>query len=206
MTEPMREAGGPKLRCLGGSEPPPEVSLGLKDLSLLSGSARAHFWDALGPALRDPVPRELEPLLERFQQAHQVAQGPLVRAIAACRLLLREAAQRTTSGDDFAHDLAGLNAGSGELEAILMPGFESAMAALRQEILAGSLADHGKLLVGVDWRVDSMVCSDRGEKLQSPVVVVTLRYLEGGQPGRFTVQALPDMLQQLRTMCAKILG
>jgi hypothetical protein len=206
MSGSEREAGGPTLACLGGSEPPPEMALGLKDLLHLSPGAKAHFWEALGPALPDPVPKELDGLLDRFQQAHEVPQGRLLRAIAACRMLLREAARRPTSADDFAQDVARLGGGAGEIAAILMPGFGAAMTALRQEILAATLSDHGKLLVGVDWRVDSMLLSNRGEKLQSPVAVVTLRYLEGGQPGRFTVQALPDMLQELQAMCSKILG
>jgi hypothetical protein len=51
-----------------------------------------------------------------------------------------------------------------------------------------------------------MMLSQRGDALQSPVAMVTLRYVEGGQPGRITVLALPDMLQALQAMCEKILS
>jgi hypothetical protein len=53
------------------------------------------------------------------------------------------------------------------------------MVAVKQEILYGTLTDHGKLLVGVDWRVDSMLNSHRGQSVPSPVTMVTLRYVEG---------------------------
>ncbi len=38
-----------------------------------------------------------------------------------------------------------------------MPEFDRAMVAVKQEILYGTLTDHGKLLVGVNWRGDYVV-------------------------------------------------
>jgi hypothetical protein len=191
------------LHCWGGEQPPSEVALGVKDIALLNDGARRHFWEALGPSLQHPLPDDLDQRIAAFQREHDVAEGPLVRAIQACRALLRKAARRSLSPEVFAEDLRAL--GGEELEALLMPGWERAMTALRQEVLYGSLIDHGKLLVGVDWRVDQMMVSHRGDKLQSPVAQVTFRYMEGKEEHRLTVQALPDTLGALQDMCKRIL-
>lgn len=117
--------------------------------------------------------------LDAFQQEHQAPRGRLARAIKSCRFLLREAGRREVSAQTFEADLDRLSDRPGELTAIIMPGFDRAMVAVKQEILYGTLTDHGKLLVGVDWRVDSMLNSHRGQSVPSPVTMVTLRYVEG---------------------------
>jgi hypothetical protein len=191
------------LHCWGGEEPPSDILLGIKDIALLTESARRHFWEALGPSLQYPLPTELEQLVAAFQREHELQQGPLARALKSCRALLRKAARRNISREAFADDLR--KVGGEELEALLMNGWERAMAALRQEVLYGSLIDHGNLLVGVDWRVDQMMVSHRGDKLQSPVAQITFRYMEGKEERRLTMQALPDTLGALQDMCKRIL-
>ena len=68
---------------------------------------------------------------------------------------------------------------------------------MRQEVLQGTLADHGKLLLGVDWRLDSVQASNRGSKMRVPVALLTLRFREGEQTQRITLQVLPETLREL---------
>ncbi|RLB60523.1 MAG: hypothetical protein DRI90_13550 [Deltaproteobacteria bacterium] len=194
------------LDCLGGTEPPAELILGVKDLLSLPKAVKQAFWDALGPVLQYPLPKDLDARLDVFRRQHEVSAGHFARALTACRNLLVGAGRHDVEREAFAADLGRLPGPEGELAEILMPGFDQAIQGIKQEILYGTLVDHGKLLVGVDWRVDSIIHSNRGRQLSSPVTQVTLRYVEGKQERRITVQALPDVLQQLQAMCQQVLG
>ncbi len=205
MRERDRSAPHRALQCLGGEEPSPETILGLKDLLLLPSSAKAHFWDAFGPTLQHPLPNNLEEILTTFQRKHNAPQGRLARAIEACRTLFQGAGRQEISADAFKADLTLISTDAEQLAAVLMPGFEQAMATVKKAILHGTLLDHGNLLIDVSWRVDSMLHSHRGRKLYSPVTLVTLRYLEGKNEHRITLQALPDLLKRLQAMCEEIL-
>jgi hypothetical protein len=43
-------------------------------------------------------------------------------------------------------------------------------------------------------------------KLRMPVALLTLHYREGADLGRMTLQALPDMVQELKAACEKVLA
>ena len=105
---------------------------------------------------------------------------------------------------DFAEDLARLGDG-GEIRAALLPGYAMAMTALRGDMALGALADHGKVVDGVAWRVEHVTASNRGQGLDVPVVVLTLAYREGERRDRVTLQLLPDALVELQAMCARLL-
>ncbi len=64
--------------------------------------------------------------------------------------------------------------------------------------MQGTLADHGKVLTGLSWRVDNVTSSDRGADLASPVVFLTLRYQEGKDSDSVTLQLTPESLQELK--------
>ncbi|MBW2459191.1 MAG: hypothetical protein JRI68_32135 [Deltaproteobacteria bacterium] len=206
MTQGESENAPRALDCLGGAEPPTELTLGLKDLLSLPKGTKQAFWDALGPVLQYPLPKDLDTRLDAFRRRHEVPAGKFARAITACRTLLVGAGQNDLTREAFEADLGRLPDPEGKLLGILLPGFDQAIQSVKQEILYGALADHGKLLVGVDWRVDKMIHSNRGRQLSSPVTQITLRYVEGKQERRITIQALPDLLQQLQAMCQQILG
>ena len=76
---------GPKLHCLGGQKPPPELLRGLEALLSLPPGARKHFWDALMPSLRSPLPADLDDQLDRFCSTHSTAEGPLGLALGQSR-------------------------------------------------------------------------------------------------------------------------
>jgi hypothetical protein len=178
----------------------------LCELAQLPAGAHESLWALLALALPEQIPTSLDGAIERFAAAHAVPEGRLVRALRACRLLLRQAARRNLSAADLAEDLAAL-AGSneGDVQAILMPHYAAAMDLLRHEVRYGALTDHGKLLARVDWRVDLVKHADRGVEIEEPVVLVTLHLLDGDKRERVTFQALPDMLSELQTMCQQLL-
>lgn len=202
------------LHCLGGREPPPEVVSELRLLAELPARAHSGLWRALGPCLGDAPAlaggaAAIEQRLEELCGESGVSSADLSRVIRSARFLLREAARLDIERPLFERDLDAIFSGDGErghrAKLTLLAGFDAAMAELRAEILEGTLADHGKLLVGVDWRVDTLSTSSRGVKLRTPVVVLTLRYQDGERRERITLQALPGVLEQLRRVCENIL-
>lgn len=172
-------------------------------LELPEGALRA-FWMLLSLALYDVPPRDLERESARFAEEHGIDPKVMAGALRAHRFLLREAAKRNITKEQYAEDLATV-AGDEErakrLHAVLLPGFEPAMERVKQEIITGGIADHGKVLTEVKWRVDSMLASDRGSSEQKRIGMLTIGYREGRREDRVTLQVLPDGLQALYEAC-----
>lgn len=211
MTEPTDEAPGPEaetgtpLRCLGGGVAPPQIAADLAQIASLPAAAQRRLWEALGPSLGEPVPPAVERVLDEFCRRYAAPDAVVARALKACRFLIREASQLDLPRAAFAEDLAVLGAPI-EVRDLLLAGYEQARAVVRAEILRGALFDHGRVLLGVDWRLDTISASSRGARLEAPVVMLTLRYQDGEEVHRLSVQAVPDALRDLQRMCAQILG
>ena len=195
-----------KLHCLGGISAPVEIVGDLRKLLDLPPRARQTLWEVLGMCLGAKIPPEAEARLTEFCKTHGADEGALGAAIKACRFLLRSAASLDLSRAVFAEDLANLSGEGQELSELLLAGYDRAKNLIRVEILQGALADHGKLCEGIDWRVDYLTSSNRGEKLRIPVAMLTLRYREGSRSDRITVQFLPDAIKDLRKICDQILS
>lgn len=204
---PAPEAPPPlRLHCLGGAEAPFDTSFDLREVRLLPPGAQKHLWRVLGPSLSEPIPDGVGRKLEAFAKEHQIPRERLARAIRACRFVLRAATMRDLPLDLFLQDVSGLlGTAESNVHLVLASGYERAKSAILHENLAGALGDHGKILLGVDWRVDTVNVSQRGAGVQSRVAFLTLRYLEGDTRGRVTVQALPDVVRQLRSICDVVL-
>jgi len=195
-----------RLHCLGGAEAPPEIPGDVRRVLKLSAIAKQCLWKVLGPSLNEAPPPGIDELVDQFCRAYDVSPDDLAPAIRGCRFLIREASRADLSTVQFAEDVAAVSGGSVELGAILLPGYEGAKVHLRREILRGALGDHGKLVEGITWRVDQVTGCDRGQGLRIPITLLTLRYREGDERGRVTVQLLPDAVRELRAACDKILG
>jgi hypothetical protein len=191
------------LHCLPGRSPPPELAGDLGRLRRLPAPAQGRLWEALGPSLREPMAREVEARLSAFCQQLGADPDELAPLLRACRFLLRAAARLDLASARFAEDLAALGADARTTE-LLLAGYEKAKSVLRLEILESTLTEHGKLLLGVDWRHDTINASQHGSALAAPVAVLTLRYQEGKQEQRLTLQALPSVLEQLERACAEL--
>jgi hypothetical protein len=195
-----------RLYCLGGGEAPSDLGADLRRLVRLPVEALQKLWQVLAPSLAESIAKETEQLLDLFCAAYKLDEEDLARALKACRFVIREAAQRDVPAEAVAEDLDRLCPGDPLLKELVLAGYEPARAQIRHEIVKAAVADHGKLLVGIKWRVDAIQASEQGAKLGMPVALLTLHYLEGAEAGRVTLQVLPDMMGELRQVCEKVLG
>jgi hypothetical protein len=194
----------PGLASLSGVEPPESLIREIRFvLDLPEGTVRT-FWFLLSLALHDDPPDDLKQHIERSSKEHDVEPDLMAGALRGHRFLLREAARRNVTKEDYAADLATLAGDPGQaerLQALLLPGFDLAMERVKQEIIGAGVADHGKVLTGVKWRVDAMLASDRGSAEQRRIGMLTLIYREGRRGDRITLQVQPDGLQALYEAC-----
>ena len=196
----------PVLHCFGGGEAPPDLATDLSRLLRLPPEGLTRLWQALGPCLVEQISPETGQLLDLFCAAYKLDDDDFARAIKACRFLVQEAARLDLPAAALAEDLDRLCPDDPLIKEILLAGYEPAKTQIRQAILRAALADHGKLLVGAQWRVDTIQASERGRNLAMPVAMLTLHYREGGESGRITLQVLPDMMLELRGICEKVIG
>jgi hypothetical protein len=205
-TVDTRLASPIRLFCLGGGEAPPDLGADLLRLLRLPPEALQTLWQVLAPSLAETIAKETEQLLDVYCAAHKLDEDDLARAIKACRFVIREAAQRDLPAGALAEDLDRLCAGDPLVKELVLAGYEPAKQQIRHEAVKAAIADHGKLLVGVKWRVDAIQGSERGARLGTQVALLTLHYLEGAEAGRVTLQVLPDMMGELKQVCEKVLG
>ena len=152
MDEPSRDPAVPALRCLRGRPPTQQIMADVNLVKTLPQPARQQLFRVLGPCLPEPVP-DVQGQLDEFCREFGIAGPDLIRAVKACRFLLRQAAMTNLGTADFVADLAALG-DTGEISECLLSGYEAAVKVVRLEITAGTLADHGKVVERVSWRVE----------------------------------------------------
>lgn len=196
----------PLLHTLGGRPAPFDIKFDLKELLLTCEVAQDSFWQLLAPAVAEASPDGLQGAVAKLCEDHALTPERVGRALRVCRLLFREGARRNIAPELLAQDLAVVAPNDAEaLCGALVLRYQQLAGGLRQEILYGALTDHGSLLTGVSWRVDEMKLSQRGAELASAVTLITLSYVDGNEKKRVTLQALPDTIAQLRSMCDSLL-
>src|SRR5262249_54133185 len=89
-------------------------------------------------------------------------------------------------------DLARLCPDDPLVKELVLAGYEPAREALRHEILRASVADHGKLLVEIRWRVGRIHASQGGGERGGRVAVLALYYPQGAEVGGVPLRARPD--------------
>jgi hypothetical protein len=198
--------GAVRLFSAGGEEAPPELAADLLCLLRLPAAALRNLGEVLVPSLAEPIPKEAEEVVEVFCAAYHADDGDLAQAVRGCRFLIREAAQRDLSAGALGEDLDRLCPDDPLAKEVVLAFYETAKEPLRHEMIKATVADHGKLLVGIHWRMDTIQASERGAKLRTTVAMLTLDYREGTETGRVTLQVLPDMMGELKSVCGKVLG
>lgn len=199
-------ASSPVLQCCGGRPAPPEVVQGWQAYLEFTGDARQGFWSVLNPALVDPANPGNRDRVQLFCKDHGVPLSDVVAAVRACDFLFRRAATFNLDDRMFEADLVTLSNGDSQACRPLMARYDMAKSKIRDGIIAGTLADHGKVLVGVSWRTDMIGASQRGMHLGVPVPILTLNYVEGEKKDRVTLQLTPESLRQLKQFCAQMEG
>ncbi|HMY15641.1 MAG TPA: hypothetical protein PKA58_04890 [Polyangium sp.] len=198
------------LRCLDGEMAPEAIVSDLRLVASLPESARGRFWDALGPALPEPVPDSIESTLDMFTRAHDVHPNVLARALKASRFLVREAVARGLDTARFGEDIVELCGGPSSPEAaivapLLLSRYDSARKSLGAVALRETIADHGYSLRSVEWRLDSVLASSRGQTGGGRIAWVTFAYGQGTEEKTLTLQMTPDKLEELRRACERML-
>lgn len=187
-----------RLRCLNGHPAPTPVAEGWRRFLQFPAAARSGFWDVLDPAIKDPAnPRNMQ-RVQDFCNDHGLEKEEALAAVQSCDFLLRQAIVLNLTKQEFSQDLSALSEDRLEEAEIISSHYDSVKTELRNAIIQMSLADHGKVLVGMDWRVDNITASDRGTQLDTSVVFLTLRYRDGDRLGRITLQLTPEALNQLK--------
>lgn len=202
MTSPPPER---TLHITAGLPIPPRLESDFAQLDKLPAAALDQLWEVLGPSLREPPPPGLDKQLASFTQRYRLDPHTLGDAMRAGRMLFREAARWRLTREQVGHDLATLGA-SEAVTAALLAGYDAAIQQQHQEITYRTLADHGRLLADVTWRIDQLKSSTRGEDIGEPVASITLSYMEGSEVRRLTLQALPREVEKLQAICARILA
>jgi hypothetical protein len=195
------------LQSLGGGEAPPDLPGDLRRLLRLPPAALSKLWQVLEPCVVvQDLSEETSRLLDVFCAAHRIDTDELGRVIKSCRFLIGEAARRDLSEDQLRSDLEALCPDTLLIHEVLLVGYGRAKAAIRQGLAVAALVGHGKLLLGADWRLDTIQTSAQGAKLGVSVAMLTLHYREGQENRRITLQVLPDMMGQLKGICEQVLS
>jgi hypothetical protein len=188
-----------KLNCCQGRPAPGPVVEGWRQFLRFPEQARKGFWGVLFPALLEPANPSNKQRIESFSREHGLKEEAVVSAMRGCDFLLRQACALDMAAAPFRQDLAALSEGDEQGTEVIVSQYEGAKAELRKMIIQESLADHGKVLVGIDWRVDNVTASDRGAKLNTTVVLITLRYRENNRVERITLQLTPEAIRELKS-------
>jgi hypothetical protein len=192
------------LRSVGGAAPP-ELVDDLRALLDLPPQARDRLWAVLGPCMSAADPARIDREIEAFERTFDLPRNRVGRVVRAYATFVRAAALRGAPVEVLVADLTRLteNVEPGRIVAL---GYRAAMALVRREAVRGALLEHGAVLDGVDWRVDHVGASSRGDGLKFGFGSLTLRYEEDGRPKRLTVQATPEMLVELEAACRAMVG
>lgn len=191
------------LQCFGGQPAPPHVQAGWQCFLQLPPEARQDFWEVLEPVLRDPAVANNDNFLDGFCDKHSVAQEDVIAAITACDNILGPASALNLSPEQLRADLVALSDGDTDASDLILSKYEIVKTKVRQGILDMALACHGKVLVGLEWRLDNVIATDRGAELSQKIVMLSLRYQDGEKFDRITLQLTPDALSQLRAFAER---
>lgn len=199
---------GPSLACLHGQPAPPDLSAELATLLGLPADVLAAWRELLEVNLASVLDDRAETFTKRFCKRFEIEPARVAPAIKACRFLFREAVRAGVGRDGLAADLRVLlpEATAQRAADLLLPIFDAAAPKLRQAAVLLSVAEHGRVVRGVRWRMDKMLASNHGAKLDVPVATITLQYQEGPTTGQASYQLLPEQALELRKALDALLG
>ncbi len=204
-SETTDPAAQPLLFCLDGNPAPAELGPALAYIRQLPESAQEHFDQLLLPTLGAEPEDQLDSRLSRMARHHELDLETLAPAVKAARLVLRQAAAYNLTAEQVSQDVQALTSDT-PLAQLLATLYEGVLLELRREIARVTLAAHGRVLTGVEWRIDTIGSGDRGRALDMPVALMTFQYQDGETNGRITLQMVPEMVEQLRQICGELLS
>src|SRR5690606_37886621 len=149
-----------------GRPAPPELGEALRALGNFSGPARTQRAELVLQLLEPMADDQLDARIGRLCRRLEVALEEVGPPLKAARIVLRAAAAMDMGRESIAGDLAVLGVRDGD---DLLDAYDKARAAVRAEVVQASLVAHGRVLMGVEWRIDTLGASNRGRKLNVPV-------------------------------------
>ena len=191
------------LYCLGGAAAPADLAPSLNACADLDEEATAKLPQVVAACLEALPEDQLKNRVDRHCRQLQLDAGKVMQTVLGARFMLHAGAETNTTPEDLGKDLNAVGAASAT--AWLVPLYREVVGALRTDIARSAITSHGRVLTGVEWRVDTVGASNRGRDLNLPVALVTMHYVDGTQEGRITLQMLPDMVNELRAVCEQLL-
>lgn len=197
----------PSLNCMRGMPGPAGLRDDMQALLALPEPIKKQFWMVLAPYLAGDTSEQAQKPIFELCEAHGVDPQALVGPVRGARFLVAQSARAALDEQRFVEDLSRLTESSTlpALIGVLLPCFERAEPIFRQEIIARTIADHGRLVRDVHWRVDKIIHSEHGDGVNVPVAVMTFRYQEGAKEERITLHMLPEQLTKMRAACLDML-
>ena len=177
---------------------PAPVADGWRALLELPAQAVDGLWPLIQVALFVPNDPANPDRLKSFAHEHEVAEPQVLAAIRTSEYLVRKAAARGLDTAAFRRDLEAISDGNRLGIDLLAPRYAGMREQVRAKILEDSLADHGPVLLGLEWRVDRMIDTNRGNGFNDEVVFLTLRYRHGDDLERMSLQVPPDGMDTLK--------
>ena len=192
-----------ELVCLGGRPAPEFLGDDMALLLSLPEDAQRAFWEVLGPCLSEPLDQNIDRIIDSFAKRYDVRGSEIARALRSARLLVLEAARGNAEKHVLAADITTIAGENAErLRSILLEGYEDVRQKLRAEIVSKSITDYGRLLLGMDWRIDQIATSQRG-LVDTPIALLTLTFQEGEERKRLTLHAELPVLEALQKSLAE---
>jgi hypothetical protein len=183
--------------------PPEGVIAGVRMLLGLPRGAQSNLWHLIRVGIEEPESQDQRQLLENFALRFEANPAHLIGAVRACQYLLRQAAARKVELSDFLLDVQRMSGNErGALE-LLAPHYARVRDLLRVQLLENTLADHGNVLVGFDWRIDAVNVSNHGEMESVPVVFLNMVYRHGDETKKFPIQLSPSAIASLKEFLAR---
>jgi hypothetical protein len=198
-SEGQEQVGRPVWHCFPDGTPPEQVVVGWRMLLGLPPAALRNLWNLLAVALDQPVNPESRQLIESYAQRYDANAANVLGAVRACDFLLRQAASLNVEEAGFRSDLVALSGGSPAGIELILPRYEEIRQRLRERLLEDTLADHGNVLVGFDWRVDAVHMSNHGQMDDATVVLLNLRYRSGDEQKHLALQLPPRTVALLKS-------
>jgi hypothetical protein len=189
--------------CFPEEGPPEGAITGVRMLLGLPRGAQTNLWHLIRVGLEEPETPEHRQQIENYAMRFEANPAQLIGAVRACQYILRQAAARKVELNDFLLDLQRLSGTDrGALE-LLAPHYVRVRNQLRLQLLENTLADHGNVLVGFDWRIDTVNVSNHGEMDSVPVVFLNLVYRNGEETKKLPVQLSPSAIASLKDFLSR---
>lgn len=188
----------PPLHCCRGEPAPEGVVQGWGTLLAMRTSGQQAFVELLASSIVEPDERSLEAMLAGFCDAHDMQPEAVLGALKACQFLLQRSAALDLDAQLFIDDLQSLSSDDASGVRLVASRYLPLKRRIREHLLEQSLADHGNVLVDLDWRIDHVGSTDRAVNLNVPVVFLTLRVRDADRTERITLQLTARSVQMLR--------